>query len=62
MRPEWSLGGCVGIDKMKTGWKSVIVRRKDRDVQETSRRLEIKTGSDPESLVCQLRVLAWSLS
>lgn len=52
----------MGIDKMKTGWKSVIVRRKDRDVQETSRRLEIKTGSDPESLGCQLRVLAWSLS
>lgn len=39
---------------MKTGWKSVIVRRKARDVQETSRRLEIKTRSDPESFVCQL--------
>lgn len=38
---------------MKTGWKYATVRKKTaRGVQETTRRLEIKTGSDP---VCQAK-------
>lgn len=42
---------------MKTSWKYVTVRRKARGVQESTRRLEIKTESDPKSPVCQTREL-----
>lgn len=44
---------------MKTDWKYITVRRKARGVQETTRKLEIKTGSGPGSLVCQARVLCF---